>query len=138
MASLDVHVITSKNGALAVRTIDDGGDDADMLLTGAPGEAVALAETLSRLAKTGVLLLTANLGTGQDGPSGTITGREYTSGEQGEEVPAGLVLANADQVLESMLIGSGDPGAAPGGLDPAERHTWPTGGILGARRRKTR
>ncbi|MGC0143741.1 hypothetical protein [Pseudactinotalea sp. Z1732] len=136
MASIDAHVIASRNGALAVRTITGPVDETELLLTGAPAEAVELAQTLSRTAKVGVVLLTANLGTGQDGPSGTITGREYTGGEAGQEVPAGLVLANADDVLESLLIGALDPLDAPGRIDPAK--VARPGGLFGTRRRKKR
>lgn len=136
MSELRAHIIPSANGALAARTITGEVDDAEMLLTGAPSEAVQLAEQLSRLAKAQVLLLTANLGSGDDGPTGTITGREYINGEAGREVPAGLILANADDVLESLLIGTLDPEDAPGRIDPATGKWRPGGGLFGSRRRK--
>ncbi|HLS25270.1 MAG TPA: hypothetical protein VK063_05275 [Beutenbergiaceae bacterium] len=136
MSDLRAHIIPSANGALAARTITGEVDDAEMLLTGAPSEAVQLAEQLSRLAKAQVVLLTANLGSGDDGPTGTITGREYINGEAGREVPAGLILANADDVLESLLIGTLDPEDAPGRIDPATGKWRPGGGLFGSRRRK--
>ena len=137
MTGVDAHVIPSSNGALAARTITGEVDEAEMLLTGAPGEAVAMAQTISRAINAQVLLLTSNLGGGDDGPTGTITGKEYTAGEPGKDVPAGLVLANADDVLESLLIGTLDPVQAPGRVDPAKAQ-WRSGGLFGSRRRKKR
>ncbi len=136
MAGLQAHIIPSANGALAARTITGEVDEAELLLAGAPAEAVQLAEQISRTAKAQVLLLTANLGGGEDGPTGTITGKEYINGEAGQDVPAGLILANADDVLESLLIGTLEPEDAPGRIDPAQGKWRPGGGLFGSRRRK--
>lgn len=137
MTGVEAHVIPSSTGALAARTITGEVDEAELLLTGAPAEAVQMAQTISRAVRAQVLLLTANLGSSEDGPTGTITGKEYTAGEPGKDVPAGLVLANADEVLESLLIGTLDPAQAPGRVDPSKAQ-WRSGGLFGSRRRKKR
>lgn len=139
MASIEAEIIPSKNGALAVRVLPaEAADDPEMLLTGAPGAATELAATLSRTAKAGVVLLTAQLGEGEEGLTGTITGRKYTGGEPGEEVPAGLVLANADDVLEALLLGTLAPQDAPGRVGPDSAPPWRSGRLSNKPRRRKR
>lgn len=136
MLGIEAHVIPSSNGALAALTITGEVDETELLLSGAPAQAVQMAEKLSRATKAQTLLLTANLGTGDEGPTGNISGREYTAGEPGQQVPAGLILASADDVLEALLIGTLDPADAPGRLDPAKAPPLRPGGLFGSRRRK--
>lgn len=136
MLGIQAYIIPSANGALAARTITEEVDEAELLLTGAPAQAVEIAEKLSRAARAQTVLLTANLGTGDEGPTGTIAGREYVAGQSGKDVPAGLILANADDVLESLLIGTLDPKDAPGRIDPAAGPPFRSGGLFGSRRRK--
>ena len=140
MGGIDAEIIPSKNGALAVRVLPpEAADDAEMLLTGAPAAATELASTLSRTAKAGVVLLTAQLGEGDEGLTGTITGRNFLNGDAGEEVPAGLILANADDVLESLLLGTLAPADAPGRVTPESLGpTWRAGRLFNKTRRRKR
>lgn len=137
MQQIDADVIGSKNGALAVRTITGEVDEAELLLTGAPAQAVDLATTLSRTVKAGMLLLTAQLGTGEEGVTGAITAREYNAGNPGKDVPAGLVLASADEVLESLLLGTVKPEQAPGRIDPATMAPAKPGSRFSFRRKRS-
>lgn len=140
MGGIDAEIIPTKNGALAVRVLPaEAADDAEMLLTGAPAAATELASTLSRTAKVGVVLLTAQLGEGDEGLTGTITGRNYQGGEAGEEAPAGLILANADDILESILLGTLAPADAPGRLTPASwGPSWRQSRLFNKTRRRKR
>ena len=136
MTGIDVHVVPSGSGAVAVLeldekgravddaapdvpTDDDGGDDGDLqvrdwdiseLLGGTheeiPPQADELAKNLSRLSKSGVVLITAALSEEgfEKGLSGQLTARHYNDGEAGEEVAVGLILAGADDVVEDLIL----------------------------------
>ncbi|QOR72169.1 hypothetical protein IM660_08025 [Ruania alkalisoli] len=130
MAKIDADIVPTRRGAVAVRVIETTGDDPSELLGGPPAEADELAATLSRTSKAGVVLLTARLGTGDEGLTGTITGRQYDAGEAGEEVAAGLMLAHADDVVEQMLLGLLPPAQAPGRLAPKELSRWQAARLL--------
>ncbi len=130
MAKIDADIVPTRRGALAARVIETSADDPSELLGGPPAEADELAVTLSRTSKAGVVLLTARLGTGDEGLTGTITGRQYTAGEAGEEVAAGLMLAHADDVVEQILLGMLAPADAPGRLAPKELSRWQAARLL--------
>ncbi|MEE6289073.1 hypothetical protein V2J52_15585 [Georgenia sp. MJ173] len=72
-----------------------------------PPQADELAKNLSRLSKTGVVLITAALTEGggfERGLSGQLTGRHYSGGEAGEKVAVGLILAGADDMVEDLIL----------------------------------
>lgn len=72
-----------------------------------PPEADTLAKQLSRLSKAGVVLITAALseeGGFEKGLSGQLTARHYDTGEAGDEVSVGLILAGADDVVEDLIL----------------------------------
>ncbi|UFU05103.1 hypothetical protein [Ruania halotolerans] len=138
IAKLDADIVPTRSGALAVRVIETAADDPSELLGGDPAEAVELAGTLSRTAKAGVVLLTARLGQGDEGLTGTISGRQFTAGEAGDEVAAGLILAHADDVVEQILLGMLQPQDAPGRLAPKELGRWQAARMLGKATRKKR
>lgn len=139
MAEVDADIVPSRRGAVAAKVITTSGElDPSELLTGAPAEAGELAAALSRTAKLGVVLLTARLGKGDEGISGTISGRQYVGGEPGEEVSPGLVLAHADDVVEQILLGALDPAQAPGRLVPKEMSRWQAARLMAKQARKRR
>ena len=139
MAEVDADIVPSKRGALAAKVIITSGElDPSELLTGAPAEATELATVLSRTAKVGVVLLTARLADGEDGITGTISGREYQGGEPGEEVAPGLILAHADDVVEQILLGTLDPAQAPGRLVPKEMSRWQAARLMAKQVRRRR
>lgn len=139
MAEVDADIVPSKRGALAAKVITTSGElDPSELLTGAPAEARELAAVLSRTAKVGVVLLTARLGEGEDGVTGTISGREYQAGEPGAEVSPGLILAHADDVVEQILLGTLDPAQAPGRLVPKEMSRWQAARLMAKQVRRRR
>ncbi|UFU04251.1 hypothetical protein LQF12_06630 [Ruania suaedae] len=138
IAKIDADIIPTGRGAVAARIIETAGDDPSELLGGPPPEADALAATLSRTAQAGVVLLTARLGAGAEGITGTITGRQYTGGEAAEEVSAGLMLAHADNVVEQILLGSLAPADAPGRLAPQELSRWQAARLMSKATRKKR
>jgi len=125
MAKVEADIIPTKRGALAAKVITTSGElDPEELLSGAPAEAKELAATLSGTTKLGVVLLTARLGEDQDGITGTISARSFDKGTEGEEVAPGLILAQSDDVVEQILVGSLDPAEAPGRVVPGEMSRW--------------
>lgn len=131
MAEIDADIIPSKRGALAAKVITTSGDlDPGELLSGAPSGATELATTLSGTTKLGVVLLTARLGAGEEGVTGTISARSFDNGTEGEEVAPGLILAQSDDVVEQILIGSLAPADAKGRLVPTEMSRWQAARVM--------
>jgi hypothetical protein len=149
MAGIDVDVVPSSSGAVAALEVppkapaDDwdisqllGGEDG-----GFPAEAEELAKNLSRLSRAGVVLLVADLATDvgiEAGLSGQISARRYTSGEPEGDVPAGLILAGADQVIEDLILGRTRPDAVKGHQRSGTLPRWKAARMFGRglRRRK--
>ncbi|MEE6297045.1 hypothetical protein [Georgenia wangjunii] len=108
---------TPTDASVLPGTADDAGTGIDWDISellgpevgdGVPPAADELARTLSRLSKSGVVLLTATLATDaglEPGLSGQLSARRYSEGEPGEEVPPGLILAGADEVVEDLILG---------------------------------
>ena len=139
MAEVEADIVPSRRGALAAKVITTSGElDPSELLTGAPAEAGELAAVLSKTAKVGVVLLTARLGTGEEGVTGTISGREYVAGEPAKEVSPGLILAHADDVVEQILLGTLDPARAPGRLEPKRMSRWQAARLMAKQVRRRR
>lgn len=137
IAKIEADIVPIKRGSLAVRVLPQADEvDPEEFLTGAPAAAVDLARTLSRTAKAGVVLLISRLGEGDEGLTGTISGRNYVNGEPSNEVSAGLILANADDVLENLLLGVITPDQAPGHLKPGNLTRWQAGRLFGRAQRK--
>jgi hypothetical protein len=95
--------------------VDVGGD--------APGPSARageeLATAMSTITERGIVLVTADLGvdTGPEtGLAGHVTAREWTAGEPGDDVPPGLLLANADEVLEDIVLGRRAPDEIAGAI----------------------
>ncbi|PFG38382.1 hypothetical protein ATJ97_0859 [Georgenia soli] len=149
MAGIDVDVVPSSSGAVAALEIaakapvDDwdisqllGGEDG-----GFPPEAEEVAKNLSRLSRAGVVLLVADLATDvgiESGLSGQISARRYTSGEPEDDVPAGLILAGADQVIEDLILGRTRPDQVKGHQRSGTLPRWKAARMFGRglRRRK--
>lgn len=102
-----------------------GGDDlaeadwdiSELIDDDIPAEARELAAQVSRLTRVGVVLVTARLtedGAFEAGLSGQIVAQRYATGEPGEDLPAGLVLAGADDVVEDLLLGRRSVTEVPG------------------------
>lgn len=150
MSGIDVDVVPSTSGAVAVlevapKPVTDEWDISELVGHGGgpslPPEAEELATTLSRLARAGVVLLTAELATDvgiEAGLSGHIHARQYTGGEPEGDMPAGLVLANADQVVEDLLLGRVRPQDVKGHQRSGTLPRWKAARMFarGLRRRK--
>lgn len=149
MSGIDVGVVPTSSGAVAVIELPaqeppedwDVGELLGAPETGAPDEAVELARTLSRLGRTGVVLLTADLGKDvgiESGLSGQVQGRRYVGGQDAGDVAPGLVIATADQVVEDLVLGRVRPQAAPGYQRSGELPRWKAARMLakGLRRRR--
>ncbi|MCK6212597.1 hypothetical protein KZX45_18830 [Georgenia sp. EYE_87] len=149
MAGIDVDVVPSSSGAVAALEVapkapaDDW--DISQLLGGEEGgfppEAEDLAKNLSRLSRAGVVLLVADLATDvgiEAGLSGQVSARRYTSGEPEGDVPAGLILAGADQVIEDLILGRTRPDAVKGHQRSGTLPRWKAARMFGRglRRRK--
>ncbi|WP_185972521.1 hypothetical protein [Georgenia yuyongxinii] len=116
MSGIDVDVVPTTSGAVAVLEIaareKDEWDIGELVGEAGgpslPPEAEDLAANLSRMSRAGVVLMTAELATDvgiESGLSGHIHARRYIGGEPDGDVPAGLVLAGADQVVEDLILG---------------------------------
>ena len=106
-----------------------------------PPEADKLAKQLSRLSKAGVVLITAALsedGGFEKGLSGQLTARHYDTGEAGEEVSVGLILAGADDVVEDLILRRVRVTEVPGHERSGEIPRWKAARMFGKglRRRK--
>lgn len=106
-----------------------------------PPEADQLAKQLSRLSKAGVVLITAALsedGGFEKGLSGQLTARHYDTGEAGEEVSVGLILAGADDVVEDLILRRVRVTEVPGHERSGDIPRWKAARMFGKglRRRK--
>lgn len=151
MAGIDVDVVPSASGAVAVLEVPAKEAPADWDITellgggempGAfPPEAEEVASALSRLARTGVVLLTADLATDvgiEPGLSGHVSARRYVGGTAEGDMPAGLVLAGADQVVEDLVLGRVRAGEVAGHQRSGNLPRWKATRMFtrGLRRRK--
>lgn len=110
-AGLSAEVIGTDSGAVArVEVPADAGNDVESLLGSKrplPPEVDELARQVSRLIRgTGVVALVSWLVQGDDvepGVSGQITARRYEAGEPQEDLPAGLLIAQMDPLVEELL-----------------------------------
>jgi len=152
IAGLDVDVVPSSSGAIAALELtaekkpesDDwdiselvGGEDG-----GFPPAAEDLAKNLSRLTRAGVVLVVGDLANDvgiETGLSGQLSARRYTGGEAEEDVPAGLVLAGADQVVEDLILGRTRPAQVKGHQRSGTLPRWKAARLFGRglRRRKS-
>jgi len=152
MQDVDVHVVPSKSGAIAVVELEPAPpaaepDDWDIseLLGGqaeqVPAKADEAARALSRLTKAGVVLITSSLtrDSGFDqGLSGQLTARRYAGGEPGEDVAVGLVLAGADDVVEDLVLGRVRVSDVPGHERSGDLPRWKAARMFAKGLRKPR
>jgi hypothetical protein len=127
MAGLDaVHVVPTRRGAVVARVIERGPDaEMEELLGGAPAAAEEMATALSRTTRYGAVLLISRLGEGDEGLVGSIAASSWVGGARSDEkVSAGLMLAQADDVVEQLLLGVVAPADAPGAIVPGHLRPW--------------
>ncbi|WP_371152420.1 hypothetical protein [Buchananella felis] len=116
LEGVEMAVVETSTGAIAAVELEVVGSDdwdvAELLGTGnMPGSSPVLekaATLLAALSRDGVIALVSELATdvGIDaGISGHISARRYVKGEESQEIPAGLVLAQADPLVEDLLLG---------------------------------
>ena len=106
----------------------DATDPADLDERGAlggtvPREAADLAADLSVMIRHAVVLVVADLATDvgiESGLSGHITARRYEGGKPAGDVPPGLLLAGADDVVEALVLGRVRPADVPGALNSGD------------------
>lgn len=147
MSGIDVHVVPSDAGAVAALELTPEPEataewDIATLLGGpeaVPRPADELARALSRLAKTGVVLLTATLAPGDDVRelTGQLTARRYAEGEPGEEIAVGLLLAGAEDVVEDLILRRVAVAEVPGHQRSGDLPRWKAARLFakGLRRR---
>ncbi|MFC7405386.1 hypothetical protein [Georgenia alba] len=152
IAGIDVDVVPSSSGAVAALEIvpekkpdsDEwdiselvGGEDG-----GFPPAAEELAANLSRLTRAGVVLVVGDLATDvgiETGLSGHLSARRYAGGQPEEDVPAGLILASADEVVEELILGRTRPEQVKGHQRSGTLPRWKAARLFGRglRRRKS-
>ncbi|MFV0427605.1 MAG: hypothetical protein ACK5KU_11310 [Beutenbergiaceae bacterium] len=120
LAGIEAYAIPTRQGAVAARIIErDSESEMDELLGQAPQIARSMASTLSRTSRYGAVLLVSRLGEGDEGLVGSIAASQWLAGERSaEEVSAGLILAQADDVVEQLLLGTVTPADAPQAISP--------------------
>jgi hypothetical protein len=103
LAGVQVDVVPSHVGAIAVLRDARSGADA--------------ATAISKLLKTVPVILLERR-------SGQITATRWAGGQQGDELPAGLVLSDAPPVLEDLLLGSAQIGDVEGVVTSVGLSRW--------------
>ena len=88
-----------------------------------PPEAAELAAELSVMIRHAVVLVVADLATDvgiESGISGHITARRFDGGKPVGDVPPGLLLAGADDVVEALVLGRVRPTDVPGAMNSGD------------------
>ena len=140
---LDVWVLPCGDGTLVVHDLPvvtfDEWDISELLGPDATSEPVAdpenekpanpaddpdhAARLLSGLSRAGVVLLTAELGEdvgNEAGVSGVVTAVQYDGQGQTRDIPAGLIVATSEQLLEDLLIAEQNPDQVKGAIRSAD------------------
>ncbi|OKL53200.1 hypothetical protein BSZ39_10720 [Bowdeniella nasicola] len=111
MSNLDLKVIDTSTGAVAaMEFVPEDSWSVESLTTGVsvPEAAHQAASMLSKTSRIGAVLVVVEVTFDEDGGQGTsghMIARNYEGGEVGEDVSPGLVLANADDIVENLLLG---------------------------------
>lgn len=107
LQGIEAAVVPSTRGAIAVRYVEQLAIEVDPseALSGIPLEAEALGAALSLATRHEVVLLAAHVDDVDGEIAGQVVARRYRGGQIAEDPPPGLVLAQADQVAERLLIG---------------------------------
>ncbi len=103
IAKVDVDVVPTDIGAIAV--LRD------------PLAAAAGAGAISKLLRTLPVILLERR-------EGQISATRWTSGERGDQLPAGLVLSDAPAVLEDLLLGAVQAGEVEGVVTSVGMSRW--------------
>lgn len=144
LAGIEIDVVPTESGAVVARALpkpepaadwdisellgDGTGAADDETAPGAlggtvPAEAAELAAELSVMIRHAVVLVVADLDTDigiEAGLSGHITARRFADGKPAGDVPPGLLLAGADDVVESLVLGRVRPRDVPGALNSGD------------------
>ncbi|MDD7384189.1 MAG: hypothetical protein SPI12_04675 [Actinomycetaceae bacterium] len=122
VAHFDVHVLHTNSGVAVYHELTEpvydewdirnitGPDAADEDMSPSDNGS-AVAAYLSRLSKYGVVELEADLGDDvgiEAGVSGLVRARRFLNGQEGEQIPAGLLLDALDPAIEHLVLGDAD------------------------------
>lgn len=107
LASLDAEIVPSGRGAIAVRYVEQDPFEVDPeeLLSGIPAAGNEFAAAVSLIARTPVVLMTSRIDDAGAEIQGQVKARAYAGGTAGDDLPPGLVLAQADSLVEDLLLG---------------------------------
>lgn len=145
MARIDTLVVPTSTGAIATRHLAapaprNDWDISELLGstddTELPSEATRLAADLSRLLRHPVVLVVASLATDagvESGLSGHVSATRWEKGEPVGDISPGLLLAQADDVAEDLVLGRLRPRDARGVVDSTTVSLGPRG-LFGRRR----
>ncbi|ACQ80641.1 conserved hypothetical protein [Beutenbergia cavernae DSM 12333] len=133
-----LDVVPSSRGALATSVVERDPFDIDPeeMLSGIPAAAADIASTLSVVARAGVVLLTARIEDADGEIAGHVHARRFTGGQPGEDVPPGLILASADDVVERLLLGRVRAEDVSGHIDSGSMPRKPLRRLPSLRRRR--
>lgn len=112
-SELDFPVVQTRTGAVTFFQVP-AGDEIDSLLGNKrpiPEGAQVVAEALSRECQRVILLVSwiSEGGEHEPGVRGNIVARRFLWGAEALELPAGLVVASLDPLVEELLLGRIDP-----------------------------
>lgn len=143
LSQIDILAVPTDTGVIAARRIaarkpiadwdisellggygsGEGDADTEGLEGPVPAEAAQLAADLSALIRYPVVLVIADLATDvglEAGLSGHVTATRYEDGVAAGQMSPGLLLAQADQVAEDLVLGRTTPDKVPGVVDSTE------------------
>jgi hypothetical protein len=117
LAKVDVDVVPSPVGAIAVLR--------------RPAQAADGAQAVSRLLRQSPVVLLERR-------SEAIAASRWTNGDRGDDLPPGLVLSDAPEVLEDLLLGAVAPNSLDGVVTSVGLSRWRATRILAAGVRRGR
>lgn len=118
IGKISCTVVPTPMGAVATTVVE--ADPFAALSGEIPNEARGLAVAMASLSRTEVVLVLVELAGDAEtglGYEGNTTAYRVTTDGLGDAVSAGLLLANADPVVEDLVTGEVLPADAPGALE---------------------
>lgn len=144
MSGLDLEVIPTPYGAVVFEELELSAEEMELagLLGGAqqlPEAATAVAKRLTELAHTPVVLMVSWLAPGSEiepDVSGQVCARRFEVSGGEVDLPAGLIIAQMDNIVEDLLLGRCQPGTVAGTQKTRDIPRWKALRMLGKGLRK--
>lgn len=118
LVKIDWPVFPTRTGASAATILEI--DEMTALAGSMPTEAVRVAAALSQTSEFGVVLLTSQVGESEEGATGQVQAVRFVGGKEVEKLSPGVVLAGADETVDSVVFGLVAPAEVEGALNPLD------------------